>query len=83
MWDTPISSLDRAVWWIEYVIRNKGNPYLRSPTADLPWVQLLMLDVIGFFLGCLLVILTLTYYVIKRILRLCKRKPNKSKLKKK
>ncbi|XP_047003773.1 UDP-glucosyltransferase 2-like [Schistocerca americana] len=41
-------SVERAVWWIEYVMRHRGAPHLRSAALDLYWWQLLLLDVIGF-----------------------------------
>ncbi|XP_076042289.1 UDP-glycosyltransferase UGT5-like [Oratosquilla oratoria] len=41
--ETPI---DRAVWWTEYVIRHRGAPALRSPGADLSWIEYLCLDVL-------------------------------------
>ncbi|XP_055635124.1 UDP-glucosyltransferase 2-like [Toxorhynchites rutilus septentrionalis] len=41
--DQPMDSLERAVWWIEYVIRNEGTKHLRAP--QLSWFQYLMLDV--------------------------------------
>lgn len=41
--DQPMDSLDRAAWWIEYVVRNGGTRHLRTP--QLSWFQYLMLDV--------------------------------------
>ncbi|XP_046990145.1 UDP-glucosyltransferase 2-like isoform X1 [Schistocerca americana] len=43
-------SMERAVWWLEYVIRHKGAPHLRSAALDLHWWQRLLLDVIAFVL---------------------------------
>ncbi|KAJ8912888.1 hypothetical protein NQ315_011211 [Exocentrus adspersus] len=54
MYDQPVDGLKRAVWWIEYVIRHKGARHLRSPILDIPWWQYFMLDVIGFFVGSLM-----------------------------
>nr|CAD7426014.1 unnamed protein product [Timema monikensis] len=34
--DRPLSALDTAIYWIEYVIRHKGAHHLRSVAADLP-----------------------------------------------
>ncbi|XP_049810001.1 UDP-glucosyltransferase 2-like isoform X3 [Schistocerca nitens] len=45
------TSLERAVWWVEYVIRHQGAPHLRSAALDLRWWQLLLLDVIAFILA--------------------------------
>ncbi|CAK1550224.1 unnamed protein product [Leptosia nina] len=33
--DQPQTSLDRAVWWVEHVIRHKGAKYLKSPAFDM------------------------------------------------
>lgn len=41
--DQPMDSLERATWWIEYVMRNEGTRHLRAP--QLSWFQYLMLDV--------------------------------------
>ncbi|XP_046991120.1 UDP-glycosyltransferase UGT5-like [Schistocerca americana] len=43
-----VDSLERAVRWVEYVIRHKGAPHLRSAALDLHWWQLLLLDVVAF-----------------------------------
>ncbi|CAH0550301.1 unnamed protein product [Brassicogethes aeneus] len=44
--DQPETGLERAVWWIEYAIRHKGAPHLKSPTADVKWWEFIFLDVI-------------------------------------
>ncbi|KAK6621421.1 hypothetical protein RUM44_001228 [Polyplax serrata] len=46
--DVPISQLDNAIYWIEYVIRHKGAPHLQSKVQELTWYQVYLLDVIGF-----------------------------------
>lgn len=38
--------LDSAAYWIEYVIRHKGAPFLKSPWAQLAWYKKYMIDVI-------------------------------------
>lgn len=35
--DRPIEPLDNAIFWIEYVLRNKGAMHLHSVGYDLPW----------------------------------------------
>lgn len=39
--------MNEAVWWIEYVVRNRGAPHLRPLGADLPLYQYLLLDVVA------------------------------------
>ncbi|KAJ8959699.1 hypothetical protein NQ318_021891 [Aromia moschata] len=48
--DVPMTGLEKAIWWTEYVIRHKGAKHLRNPVADLPLYQYYLLDVIGFLL---------------------------------
>ncbi|XP_064341190.1 UDP-glucuronosyltransferase 2B31-like [Camelus dromedarius] len=50
--DQPIKPLDRAVFWIEFVMRHKGAKHLRPAAHDLTWYQYHSLDVIGFLLAC-------------------------------
>lgn len=62
MWiDQPMNSLDRAMWWIEYVIRHKGTSHLRTPYSDISWIEYLLLDVV---LVITLVSLTAIYFLI-------------------
>nr|XP_020139851.1 UDP-glucuronosyltransferase 2B31-like isoform X2 [Microcebus murinus] len=51
--DQPMKPLDRAVFWIEFVMRHKGAKHLRVAAHDLPWFQYHSLDVIGFLLACM------------------------------
>ncbi|XP_055627180.1 UDP-glycosyltransferase UGT5-like [Toxorhynchites rutilus septentrionalis] len=48
--DRPVPAVDEAAYWIEYVIRHKGAPQLRSAGLDLPWVSFALLDVVGVLL---------------------------------
>ncbi|KAM4811856.1 UDP-glucuronosyltransferase 2B31-like isoform X1 [Urocitellus parryii] len=50
--DQPTKPLDRAVFWIEFVMRHKGAKHLRVAAHDLFWFQYYSLDVIGFLLAC-------------------------------
>lgn len=63
--DRPMTPMETAVYWTEYVIRHKGAPHLQSIAATLPWYQNLLLDVIGF---CLLVMIA-SLYVLKLVVR--------------
>ncbi|XP_034654248.1 UDP-glucuronosyltransferase 2B13 isoform X1 [Drosophila subobscura] len=46
--DRPQAPRKSAVYWIEYVIRHKGAPHMRSAGLDLNWFQFYLLDVIAF-----------------------------------
>ncbi|KAK8721971.1 hypothetical protein OTU49_012402, partial [Cherax quadricarinatus] len=63
--DTLMTPRELAVFWTEYVIRHRGAPQLRSPAAQLSWVEFLMLDVI-FLLYLVIFVLCLA---LRRILK--------------
>ncbi|KAJ9584429.1 hypothetical protein L9F63_021222, partial [Diploptera punctata] len=57
--DEPETSLERLIWWTEYVLRHKGAKHLRSAALDLHWYQYLLLDVAAtcFMLMCIFTLL--------------------------
>ncbi|KAG9480648.1 hypothetical protein GDO78_012226 [Eleutherodactylus coqui] len=77
--DQPVKPLDRAVFWIEFVMRHKGAKHLRPAAHDLTWYQYHLLDVIGFLLVCLFIII----YIIMKIFSFCCRKCRPAKRKQK
>ncbi|XP_062054743.1 UDP-glucuronosyltransferase 2B16-like isoform X2 [Lepus europaeus] len=77
--DQPMKPLDRAVFWIEYVMRHKGAKHLRVAAHDLTWYQYHSLDVIGFLLACVTIII---YLVIKFCLLVYQRLVMKGKKRK-
>eukprot|EP00076_Gallus_gallus_P009662 XP_004941251.1 UDP-glucuronosyltransferase 2A2 isoform X1 [Gallus gallus] len=50
--DQPIKPLDRAVFWIEFVMRHKGAKHLRPAAHHLTWYQYHCLDVLAFLFIC-------------------------------
>ncbi|KAA0201646.1 hypothetical protein HAZT_HAZT001273 [Hyalella azteca] len=54
--DQKESPADRAVWWVEYVIRHGGAPHLQYPGQRLHFLQYICADVLLFFAVC-------TYFV--------------------
>nr|XP_014431439.1 UDP-glucuronosyltransferase 2A1 isoform X6 [Pelodiscus sinensis] len=50
--DQPMKPLDRAVFWIEFVMRHKGAKHLRPAAHELTWYQYHCLDVLMFLLAC-------------------------------
>lgn len=61
--DRPMSPLDTAMYWIEYVIRNKGADHIKSPSLNMNWITYNMLDVYAFFL----IVFGLLCYVINKL----------------
>ncbi|KAF7264248.1 hypothetical protein GWI33_000431 [Rhynchophorus ferrugineus] len=81
MKDQPQDGLDKAIWWIEYVIRHKGAKHLRSIAVDMPWWQYMMLDILAFLSAVFLSVL-LTLYFSVRLLYILVNSIFKSKMKK-
>ena len=46
----PMTPQQRALYWIEHVMKN-GGKHLHSHALDMPWYQYLMLDIACFVLG--------------------------------
>ncbi|CAH0559940.1 unnamed protein product [Brassicogethes aeneus] len=65
--DQPTDALEKAIWWIEYVIRHKGASHLRYPSSDLPLYQYLMLDV----LFLVFLALSILIFILIIIVKLC------------
>lgn len=67
--DKPHDHLKNVIWWIEFVIRHKGAPHLRSEFADYPWYQRYDIDIIVFLSIAAFVVLLfamiITYKIIK------------------
>jgi glucuronosyltransferase len=59
--DQPMTSMEKAVWWTEYVIRHKGNRLLNYPGRKVPFYQMLWLDVVFFLLAVV--------YLTRKIIR--------------
>lgn len=81
MTDEPMNGLEKAVFWVEYVIRHKGAKYLTSPLKDTPWYKFLLLDVISFLVVTSLVLFLVFYKITVLFLRLCCTKLTETKLK--
>ncbi|KPP57660.1 hypothetical protein Z043_124595, partial [Scleropages formosus] len=52
--DQPEKPLDRAIFWIEFVMRNKGAKHLRVQAHNLTWYQYYCLDVFAVLLAAAL-----------------------------
>lgn len=69
--DQPMKPLDRAIYWIEYVIRNDGAQYLKSDSIGLNTAQYFLFDVTLFLLLLTTIIFWLGYYGIIKVLSKC------------
>ena len=65
--DQPQHPLDRAVWWLEYLLRHPHNPDMRSHTHNLNWAQYFLLDVLAFIIAVLATVI----FIIVKIVKYC------------
>ncbi|NWI12659.1 UD2A1 glucuronosyltransferase, partial [Crypturellus soui] len=69
--DQPMKPLDRAVFWIEFVMRHKGAKHLRPASHHLTWYQYHCLDVLAFLFTCAA---TTVFILVKCCLCCCKKR---------
>ena len=79
--DRPMSPLNTAIFWTEYVLRHGGAPHMRSAALDLAWYQYLLIDVTAFVLVMGTGILIALYIIVTKVLRSLKSKLMDSKAK--
>ncbi|XP_044755160.1 UDP-glycosyltransferase UGT5-like [Coccinella septempunctata] len=65
MRDKPMDPADAINYWVEYVVRHKGAPHLRSAALDLEWYEYLLIDVILFILTMVGAFLFTVVYLYK------------------
>ncbi|XP_010282801.1 PREDICTED: UDP-glucuronosyltransferase 2A1-like isoform X2 [Phaethon lepturus] len=68
--DQPVKPLDRAVFWIEFVMRHKGAKHLRPAAHHLTWYQYHCLDVLAFLFTCTTIAV---FFLVKCFLFCCRR----------
>lgn len=84
--DQPLKPLDKAVYWIEYVIRHDGAHHLKTSAFKLYWFQLYLLDVIAIIFVVIFVFICIARKIFKCLCKcLCKKSSQHTakKLKKK
>ncbi|CAL9690562.1 unnamed protein product [Knipowitschia caucasica] len=58
--DRPVPPLDLAVFWTEFVLRHKGADHLRVAAHNLNWIQYFCLDVLGFLVLIVFIVVWIT-----------------------
>ncbi|XP_050424431.1 UDP-glycosyltransferase UGT5-like [Adelges cooleyi] len=66
--DQPFKSLEKAIYWIEYIVRHNGAYHLKSEASELIWYEFLLLD--GLFLVIIvrIIITVLMWKVGKKLI---------------
>ncbi|XP_043083908.1 UDP-glucuronosyltransferase 2A2-like [Puntigrus tetrazona] len=63
--DQPMKPLDRAIFWIEFVMRNRGAPHLRTQSFRMSWIEYHSIDVILTLLMAVVLFCFMVYSIIK------------------
>ena len=74
--DQPQHPLDRAVWWLEYLLRHPHNTNMKPHTHNLYWFQYFLLDILAVLLLTLTAVIIL---VVKLLKCCCSRQKSKNK----
>ncbi|XP_076876241.1 UDP glucuronosyltransferase 5 family, polypeptide D1 [Brachyhypopomus gauderio] len=77
--DQPMKPLDSAVFWIEYVMRNKGAAHLRTHAYRMPWYAYHSVDVLLFLLSIAAVLMFTTVAFVRYVCcRACGKRKKKN-----
>lgn len=70
--DRPMGPMETAIFWVEYVIRHKGAPHLRSSAVQQNLFQRYSIDVIVFLGAILVAVLVIAKFIIGKVMNLLK-----------
>uniref|UniRef100_A0A3Q1H9D3 UDP-glucuronosyltransferase n=1 Tax=Anabas testudineus TaxID=64144 RepID=A0A3Q1H9D3_ANATE len=65
--DQPVAPMDQAIFWVEYVMRHKGAPHLRTEAYKMPWYSYYSLDVVLLLLTAVTLLLLSSLAVFRFI----------------
>lgn len=69
--DKPLTALETGKFWVEYVLRHKNINHIRSAGFQMSYVQLYNLDVYLIIFIIAMLILSIPFYFVKKILKAC------------
>lgn len=73
--------LETAIYWVEYVARHKGAPFMRSAAVGMPLYKYLLLDVIAFLLAVFTAFAYVVYALVRALIRVTVGKGDKKQKK--
>uniref|UniRef100_T1PAT9 UDP-glucuronosyltransferase n=1 Tax=Musca domestica TaxID=7370 RepID=T1PAT9_MUSDO len=63
--DQPLTPMETAIFWVEYVLRHDGAPHIRNAGQDLSFWQYHNIDVYVILASCIVVVFTLIASLIR------------------
>ncbi|XP_042343834.1 LOW QUALITY PROTEIN: UDP-glucuronosyltransferase 2C1-like [Plectropomus leopardus] len=73
--DQPITPLENALFWLEFVMRQKGAAHLKAASYKMPWYSYHSVDVVLFLAGAVLLVLFIIFVFMRCLFTtFCKRK---------
>ncbi|XP_058484041.1 UDP-glucuronosyltransferase 2C1-like isoform X2 [Solea solea] len=73
--DQPITPMDQAIFWVEFVMRHKGAPHLRTEAYKMPWYSYYNVDVLLVLLTAVAVLLYSVFVLFRCLCCRSRRKP--------
>ncbi|XP_025408804.1 UDP-glucuronosyltransferase 2C1-like [Sipha flava] len=65
--DGYLKPIDKAIYWIEYILRNNGAPNLKSYSIQLNSIQYFLIDILVLFLICIVLVIYLVYKMLSTL----------------
>lgn len=69
VYDQPITSLEKAIFWIEYVVRHNGAKHLEFKAKNVPFHQKYCLDFIAIFLVLSFATIYLSWKILTKVFK--------------
>lgn len=79
VYDQPITAIEKAMFWMEHVIRHKGAKHLEFKAKTVPIHQTFCLDFIGIFLLLSICTIYISWKILVKIIKSVSSR-NKSKI---
>lgn len=77
--DRPVTPLNTAVFWVEFVMRHGGARHLRLASYDLNWFQYHSLDTGAALLVAVVIAAAICWGGLRCLMRCCRRRPKAKK----
>ncbi|KAG5871164.1 hypothetical protein JTB14_016314 [Gonioctena quinquepunctata] len=68
MRDQIVAPLEKAMYWIDYVVKHNGSEFLQSPGVHLVWYKRHLIDIIIVLVIIDVVLFLIFYYIFKHII---------------